>query len=68
MAVNLLAEPRQPTGEFEQMQRNRKKWDEYDAKNYDATVLINKIPEGISLKPGMTACVVFCFRVLKEAQ
>ncbi|MEQ1826372.1 MAG: efflux RND transporter periplasmic adaptor subunit [Pirellula sp.] len=26
-----------------------------DAKNYDATVLINEIPEGISLKPGMTA-------------
>lgn len=26
-----------------------------DAKNYDATVLIQEIPEGISLKPGMTA-------------
>ena len=26
-----------------------------DAKNYDATVLIKEIPEGISLKPGMTA-------------
>ncbi len=26
-----------------------------DAKSYDATVLIKEIPEGISLKPGMTA-------------